>query len=69
MLPMGTAQETSPAGGRQTLAQRLAALEDKLQYLRVGVDALGSPELVITGANVRIVNGEGATNTANGQGT
>jgi len=58
-LPSGTAQEK--AG--QSLAQRLAALEYKLQYVTGGED-----EVVITGANLRIVNGLGSTETKNGLG-
>ena len=56
-LPSGTAQ--SPA--EPPLAQRVAALEQKLQSVTVGEN-----ELVITGVNLRIVNGLGATPTVNG---
>jgi hypothetical protein len=45
------------------LAQRVADLEYKLQYVTGGDD-----EVVITGANLRIVNGLGTTNTTNGLG-
>jgi len=45
------------------LAQRIAALEYKLQYVTGGAN-----EVVITGANLRIVNGLGATDTTNGLG-
>src|SRR5262249_47844643 len=46
-----------------TLEQRVAQLEDKLVFIT------RSPhEIVITGANLRIVNGLGATNTKNGLG-
>ena len=58
-LPSGTAQ--SPA--EPPLAQRVAALEQKLQSVTVGEN-----ELVITGVNLRIVNGLGATPTVNGLG-
>ena len=50
-LPSGTAQ--SPA--EPPLAQRVAALEQKLQSVTVGEN-----ELVITGVNLRIVNGLGS---------
>ena len=58
-LPSGTAQ--SPA--EPPLAQRVASLEQKLQSVSVGEN-----EMVITGVNLRIVNGLGATTTANGLG-
>ncbi len=62
-LPSSKAQEASSAKGSGSLAQRVAALEDKLvQVTRVDTD------LFITGANLHIVNGWNATNTANGRG-
>src|SRR5206468_11983219 len=45
------------------IGKRLAALEYKLQYITGGAN-----EVVITGANLRIVNGLGATETTNGLG-
>jgi hypothetical protein len=45
------------------IRKRLAALEYKLQYISGGAN-----EVVITGANLRIVNGLGSTETANGLG-
>src|SRR5262245_20088731 len=45
------------------LAQRVKDLEYKLQYVKGGEN-----EVVITGANLRIVNGLGATETTNGVG-
>ena len=45
------------------LAQRVADLEYKLQYVTGGPN-----EVVITGANLRIVNGLGTTGTTNGLG-
>jgi len=45
------------------MARRLAALEYKLQYITGGPN-----EVVITGANLRIVNGLGRTSTTNGLG-
>jgi hypothetical protein len=62
IMPLGgTAQEQSSY--ERALMRRLAALEYKLQYIRGGVN-----EVVITGANLRIVNGLGATDTTNGLG-
>jgi hypothetical protein len=62
-LPLvgGTAQEQSSY--ERAMARRLAALEYKLQYITGGAN-----EVVITGANLRIVNGLGDTETANGLG-
>src|SRR5262245_41528226 len=45
------------------MRKRLAALEYKLQYVSGGPN-----EVVITGANLRIVNGLGRTDTVNGLG-
>src|SRR5215471_10643777 len=60
-LPWSTAQEESAE--YRGMRKRLAALEYKLQY----VDG-GPNEVVITGANLRIVNGLGSTGTMNGLG-
>jgi hypothetical protein len=62
-LPLagGTAQEQSAY--ERAMMRRLAALEYKLQYIDGGPN-----EVVITGANLRIVNGLGSTQTANGLG-
>src|SRR5262249_34725559 len=60
-LPSGTAQEESAE--YRAMRKRLAALEYKLQYITGGPN-----EVVITGANLRIVNGLGATDTTNGLG-
>src|SRR5262245_61142424 len=57
----GTAQDESAE--YRGIRKRLAALEYKLQY----VDG-GPNEVVITGANLRIVNGLGETDTTNGLG-
>jgi hypothetical protein len=62
-LPSGKAQDASSAKETGRLAQRVAALEDKLVHVtRVDTD------LFITGANLHIVNGWDATNTVNGLG-
>jgi hypothetical protein len=63
ILPLvgGTAQEQSSY--ERAWARRLAAIEYKLQYVTGGAN-----EVVITGANLRIVNGLGDTETTNGLG-
>src|SRR5262249_44304979 len=63
ILPLvgGTAQEQSSY--ERAMARRLAALEYKLQYVSGGPN-----EVVITGANLRIVNGLGNKETTNGLG-
>jgi hypothetical protein len=64
-LPSGTAQEESTAG---SLAQRLIALEHTLRHLKSASDEEGRPEVVITGANLRIVNGLGRTDCTDAEG-
>jgi hypothetical protein len=60
-LPSGKGLDAQPGG----LPERVAALEDKLAA--VTFDA-ATNQVVITGANLRIVNGLGATDTTNGLG-
>src|SRR5262245_61037699 len=60
-VPLSTAQEESAE--YRGIRKRLGALEYKLQYISGGPN-----EVVITGANLRIVNGLGATDTTNGLG-
>jgi hypothetical protein len=60
-LQSGTAADTQPAG----MADRMAAMEHKLSAMAFD-DAAN--EVVITGANLRIVNGLGSTETTNGLG-
>jgi hypothetical protein len=60
-LPSGKAADAPGRG----MAERMAALEDKLAVM--AFDAAAN-EVVITGANLRIVNGLGATDTTNGVG-
>jgi hypothetical protein len=60
-LQSGTAADTQPGG----MAERMANLEKKLGAMAFD-DAAN--EVVITGANLRIVNGLGSTNTTNGLG-
>jgi hypothetical protein len=51
-----------------TLEQRVAALEAKLKYLSTFLDPSGRPTMRISGANLRVVNGLGKTQTVNGLG-
>src|SRR5258705_1812586 len=60
-LPSGKAADTKPRG----MADRMATMEKKLAAMDFD-DAAN--EVVITGANLRIVNGLGATRTTNGLG-
>src|SRR6516165_10395755 len=60
-LHSGTAADTPPGA----MAARMATLEDKLSTMAFDADA---NEVVISGANLRIVNGLGATGTTNGLG-
>jgi len=61
-LPLSIAQEDAQ-GGHSGLAQRVAALEKPLKHF-----SREGNEVFITGANLHIVNGEGSTDTATGQG-
>src|SRR5262245_52981645 len=60
-LPSGKAADPQPG----QMAERMATLEKKLTAMTFD-DA--NNEVVITGANLRIVNGLGRTETTNGQG-
>src|SRR5262245_50089416 len=60
-LQSGTAADTQPRG----MADRMATVENKLRAMAFD-DAAN--EVVITGANLRIVNGLGTTDTTNGLG-
>lgn len=60
-LPSGKAADTQPRG----MAERMATVERKLAAMDFD-DAAN--EVVISGANLRIVNGLGATDTTNGLG-
>jgi hypothetical protein len=52
----------------KSLLQRFLAIERKLEHVTSGISVEGHPEFVITGANLRIVNGLGSTETTNGTG-
>jgi hypothetical protein len=60
-LRLGTAADTQPKG----MAERMATLEHKLSALTFDG---ATNEVAITGANLRIVNGLGTTETTNGLG-
>ena len=60
-LRSGTAADTQPRG----MGERMATLENKLSAMTFDGAA---NEVVITGANLRIVNGLGSTETTNGLG-
>src|SRR5262245_49835927 len=64
-LQSGIAQDDPTSRENKRLRQRVEALEDKLAA--VTFDSTNN-EVVITGANLRIVNGLGATDTTNGLG-
>jgi len=67
-LAPGTAQEEATAGASEGLAHRFGALEEKLRYITSGTTAEGLNEVVISGANLRIVNGLGSTDCRDEQG-
>jgi hypothetical protein len=60
-LQSGTAADTQPGA----MAERMATLENKLSAMTFDGAA---NEVVITGANLRIINGLGSTATTNGLG-
>src|SRR5262245_36805743 len=60
-LRSGTAADTQPGA----MAERMATLENKMSAMTFDGTA---NEVVITGANLRIVNGLGSTDTTNGVG-
>jgi hypothetical protein len=62
-LPSGEAQVELSAKRKRSLAERVEALEHKLVHVTGDAN-----EVVITGANLRIVNGLGTTDTTNGLG-
>src|SRR5947207_10225798 len=62
-LPSGEAQVELSAKGNRGLPERIEALEFKLQHITSSPD-----DVTITGANLRIVNGLGTTDTSNGLG-
>ncbi len=63
------AQSRTLADRVALLRDEVAALRDKLGHIMSATDAQGLPEVVITGANLRIVNGLGRTDCTDEQGT
>ena len=69
LLPRWALDAQAPEGSSQgSLWQRVGALERTLTHVSSVTGEGGRPEVVITGANLRIVNGLRATATANGLG-
>jgi hypothetical protein len=69
LLPPWGLDAQAPGGSSQgSLWQRVSAIERTLRHVTSVTGEGGQPEVVITGANLRIVNGLRATATANGLG-
>jgi trimeric autotransporter adhesin len=68
LQPWGLDAQAPEGGSRGSLWQRVSALERTLRHVTSATGEGGRPEVVITGANLRIVNGLRATATANGLG-
>jgi hypothetical protein len=74
LRPWALAAQAPEEGQERTLWQlvnlwqRVSVLERKLTHVTSGPGAQGLPEVVITGANLRLVNGLRATATTNGLG-
>jgi hypothetical protein len=63
--PVADAQSLPLTDRLAALQQEVAALRAKLVHLTSATSAEGHPEVVITGANLRIVNGLGSTDCIN----
>jgi hypothetical protein len=68
LQPWGLDAQGQEGSSRGSLWQRVSALERTLSHVSSGTGDGGRPEVVITGANLRIVNGLRGTATANGVG-
>ena len=66
-LQAGNAVDAAADAGA-AMQNQIAALQEKFAYMTSATNDQGYPEVVITGANLRIVNGLGATETTNGLG-
>lgn len=68
LQPWGLDAQGQDGSSRGSLWQRVSALERTLTHVSSVTGEGGRPEVVITGANLRIVNGLRGTATANGVG-
>jgi hypothetical protein len=68
LQPWGLDAQAPEGGQRGSLWQRVSALERTLTHVRSVTGEAGRPEVVIAGANLRIVNNLHSTATANGLG-
>jgi hypothetical protein len=68
LQPWGLDAQAPEGGSRGSLWQRVSTLERTLRHVSSVTGEGGRPEVVITGANLRIINGLGGTATANGVG-
>jgi len=68
LQPWGIGAQAPEGASRGSLWQRVSALERTLTHIRSVTGEGGRPEVVITGANLRIVNGLRGTATVNGLG-
>jgi hypothetical protein len=68
LQPWGLGAQAREDGSRGSLWQRVSALERTLTYVSNVTGEGGRPEVLISGANLRVVNGLRGTATANGVG-
>jgi hypothetical protein len=68
LQPWDLLAQAPPGGSGWNLVERVRAVERKLTHVTSLTDREGRPEVVITGANLRIVNGLRATATVNALG-
>jgi hypothetical protein len=60
-LQAGNTADAAAADQIATMQNTIAALQDKFRHITSATNDQGNPEVVITGANLRIVNGRGVT--------
>jgi hypothetical protein len=68
LQPWDLPAQAPPGGSGWNIVERVRAIERKLTHVTSVTGEGNQPEVVITGANLRIVNGLRATATANGLG-